>query len=63
MASTVERCFGQPPHSYWMIPLRDLLSFAVYLSGFVVRGVDWRGRHYRLMSPGAPISEQRSPAP
>lgn len=63
MVSTVERCFGQPPHSYWMIPLRDLLSFAVHVSGFVARGVSWRGRHYRMMSTGAQISEQRLPSP
>jgi ceramide glucosyltransferase len=63
MASTVERCFGQPAHSYWLIPLRDLLSFAVYVSGFIARDVAWRGRHYRLISSGTLVSEQRSPLP
>jgi ceramide glucosyltransferase len=63
MASAVERCFGQLSRPYWIIPLRDLLSFAIYLSGFVARGVSWRGRRYGLLSEGTLISQQRSPAP
>jgi ceramide glucosyltransferase len=59
----VERSYGLPPHSYWLIPLRDLLSFAVYVSGFVARGVNWRGHRYRLMSEGSLVSERRSPSP
>jgi ceramide glucosyltransferase len=63
MAGTVERRFNQPPHPIWLIPLRDLLSFAVYLAGFLARDVAWRGQHYRLMSSGALFSEQGSPSP
>jgi ceramide glucosyltransferase len=63
MASTVQRYFGQPPHPYWIIPLRDLLSFVVYIAGFVARDVAWRGRRYRLVSSGTLISEKRSPSP
>ena len=58
----VERGFGLPPHSYWLIPLRDLMSFAVFLTGFVARDVSWRGHRYRLMSEGCMISERRSPS-
>ncbi len=49
-SAAVENRFGLPRHPYWLIPLRDLLSFAVYVAGFVARDVDWRG---------APLSEVR----
>ena len=31
----VERAFGLPRQSYWLLPLRDLLSFAVFVSSVV----------------------------
>ena len=47
-----ERTFRLPPQSYWLVPLRDLLSFAVFLSGIAGRNVKWKGRDYRFMSSG-----------
>ena len=58
-----ERGYGLPPHPYWLIPVRDLLSFAVYVSGFVARDVSWRGHHYELMSEGILKSDRRTRAP
>jgi ceramide glucosyltransferase len=58
----IERGYGLPAHPYWLIPLRDLLSFAVYVAGFVARDVSWRGQRYRLLSEGTLISERRSPS-
>jgi ceramide glucosyltransferase len=58
-----ERGYGLRAHPYWLIPVRDLLSFAVFVSGFVARDVSWRGHHYELMSEGILRSERRSPAP
>ena len=48
----IERGYGLQPHPYWLIPVRDLLSFAVFVMGFVARDVSWRGHHYELMSEG-----------
>ena len=59
----IERGYGLPPHPYWLIPVRDLLSFAVFVSGFVARDVSWRGHHYELMSEGILKSERRSRPP
>ena len=59
----IERAYGLPAHRYWLIPGRDLLSFAVYLAGFVARDVSWRGHRLRLRSKGMLISEERSPSP
>lgn len=55
-----ERGYGLPPHPYWLIPVRDLLSFAVFVMGFVARDVSWRGHHYELMSEGILKSQRRS---
>jgi len=63
LLSTLERGYGLPRHPYWLIPLRDLLSFAVFIAGFVARDVAWRGHRYRLMSEGNLISQRRSPSP
>ena len=59
----VERGYGLPKHPIWLIPVRDLLSFAVFLAGFAARGVSWRGQRLRLMSQGTLRSEKRSPSP
>jgi len=59
----IERGYGLQPHPYWLIPVRDLLSFAVFVSGFVARDVSWRGHHYKLMSEGMLKSgKKRSPS-
>jgi ceramide glucosyltransferase len=59
----VERSYGLPPRSYWLIPLRDLLSFIVFIAGFFAQDVNWRGRRYKLMSEGTMQSDRRPPAP
>jgi ceramide glucosyltransferase len=46
----VQRTFDLPSQSYWLLPMRDLLSFAVFLSSFVGRNIKWRGRGYRFRS-------------
>jgi ceramide glucosyltransferase len=59
----IERGYGLPPRSYWLIPLRDLLSFAVFAAGFVARDLSWKGHRYTLMSDNSTmISERRSPS-
>jgi ceramide glucosyltransferase len=58
-----ERGYGLPPRPYWLIPVRDLLSFAVFVTGFVARDVSWRGHHYELMSEGILKPDRRSRPP
>jgi len=59
----IERAYGLPAHSYWLIPLRDLLSGAVFLAGLVARDVRWRQQRYRLLSEGTLMPKRRSPSP
>ncbi|TDR94489.1 bacteriohopanetetrol glucosamine biosynthesis glycosyltransferase HpnI [Enterovirga rhinocerotis] len=49
----VERAFRLPPHPYWLIPVRDLLSFFVYAASFLGRSVQWRGRQFDVTRKGA----------
>jgi ceramide glucosyltransferase len=38
--------------SLWLSPIRDLLSFAVFLASFLPRPLSWRGSRYVLRSDG-----------
>jgi ceramide glucosyltransferase len=59
----LERAFGLMPHPYWLLPLRDLLSFAAFIAGFLGASVSWRGHDYRVTSEGNLVPEQRPPIP
>jgi ceramide glucosyltransferase len=39
-------------HSWWLIPLQDLLSFAVWCGGFTGQYVQWRDTRYRVWRGG-----------
>ena len=41
---------ASPP--YWLVPIRDLLSFAVFVWSYWGRDVEWRGRHYVVGADG-----------
>jgi len=43
--------FGLPSQPYWLLPARDLMSFAVFVASFLGRNVSWKGQRYRLF-PG-----------
>lgn len=49
----VERTFGLPRHQTWLIPIRDLISFSVYVTSFFGAAVSWRGYKYRVLADGA----------
>jgi ceramide glucosyltransferase len=34
--------------SWWLVPLRDLLNFGVWLAGFLTNKITWRGLQYRV---------------
>jgi ceramide glucosyltransferase len=59
----VERTFGLPPQSYWLVPVRDLLSFAVFACGFFSQSARWKGRPYRFESGGTLVIAGSSSKP
>ena len=36
----------------WLLPVRDVLSFAVFVASFFARTVFWRDRHFRVAPSG-----------
>ena len=54
----VERRFGLPRQSYWLIPLQDVLVFGVYVASFFGATVHWQGVDFRVAGDGTLIEEQ-----
>jgi ceramide glucosyltransferase len=54
----VEWRFGLPRQKYWLIPVHDVIAFAIYLSSFFGATVHWRGADYRVAAGGTLIEEQ-----
>ena len=53
----VERRFGLPRESYWLIPLQDMIAFAIYVASYFGATVHWRGADYRVAADGTLIEE------
>jgi len=53
----VERRFGLPRENYWLIPLQDIIAFAVYVASYFGATVHWRGAEYRVAADGTLIEE------
>ena len=54
----VEQGYGLPPQSYWLVPARDLLSFAVFVASFLGWNVSWKGRRYRMVAGGGWVADR-----
>jgi ceramide glucosyltransferase len=59
VCSTIEHVFGVGRYDYWLLPLRDLLSFLVYVASFLGARVSWRGYSYRLAAHGAIVNDAK----
>ena len=53
LKSRVDRLFGTYAGPYWLLPLRDLLSFAVFVASLFGETVHWRGTHFAVEPSGA----------
>ena len=51
-AVAVARRLGLSTHGLWLLPVRDALSFAVFLASFCVRSVSWRDQLFRIEPSG-----------
>ena len=52
LLKSVERRFGLERQVYWLLPVRDLISFAVLVWGLFGSIVSWNGESYQLTSAG-----------
>ena len=59
----IERAFGLAPLPRWLVPLRDLLSFAVFCASLTGAALSWRGHGYRMRPDGTfvPIPPHERP--
>jgi ceramide glucosyltransferase len=51
-AGTIARALGLPISNLWLLPLRDVLSFAVFVASFFGRRVFWRDQNFHVESSG-----------
>jgi ceramide glucosyltransferase len=51
-ARTIARALGLPAAKPWLLPVRDALSFAVFVASFFGRTVFWRDQHFRVEPSG-----------
>ena len=54
-AGFIARRIGLPTNGFWLLPLRDALSFAVFVGSFCGRSVLWRDQLFRL-EPGGRLT-------
>lgn len=50
---TIDRAFGTDAGPAWLLPLRDLLSFAVFVNALFGETVHWRGARFGIAPTGA----------
>jgi ceramide glucosyltransferase len=51
-ARAIAAALGVPPAKPWLLPVRDALSFAVFVASFFGRTVFWRDRNFRVEASG-----------
>jgi ceramide glucosyltransferase len=51
-ARVIARALGIPPAKPWLLPLRDVLSFAVFIASFFGRTVFWRDQVFHVEASG-----------
>ena len=52
MVRAVDRALGLEASPLWLVPLRDLLSFGVFLASYCTRTVAWRDRTFHVDRQG-----------
>jgi len=60
-ARRIDRALGLASRSLWLLPLRDLLSFTVFLASFLGRNVAWRDHQFRVGASGRMTVDGESP--
>jgi len=48
LQAELRRDFLTREHCFWLGPIRDLFSFAIFVASFLSRRLEWRGHHYGL---------------
>ena len=51
--ATINRATGASAGRWWLLPIGDILSFAMFVASFGVDSVGWRGSRFRVSRAGA----------
>lgn len=62
LVRAVDRQAGEPTAPLWLLPLRDCLTFAIFVATFFTRSVDWRGQRLRMGADGRIMADPEIPA-
>ena len=54
---TVDRRTGAPAMPLWLLPVRDCLTFAIFVASFFAASVDWRGQRLRMYNDGRVLAD------
>jgi len=57
----VARMLGLPLRRFWLLPVRDVLSFGVFVASFCGRSVLWRGQLFKVDEGGRITAEGDEP--
>ncbi len=49
---TVDRAGGEAAGAFWLLPVRDIVSFLVFARSFFARSVEWRGEKFHVTQSG-----------
>ena len=55
VAISVDRATGSRAGPWWWLPARDVLTFGLFIAGFLVQSVHWRGSRLRVGRDGSII--------
>jgi len=60
-ARRIDRALRLDHPSWWLLPVRDLLSFGIFTASFFGRSVAWRDRRFRINPSGQLVADSQSP--
>ena len=52
MKACVDRAAGAASGRWWWLPIRDMLSFAVFVAAYFTGRVEWRGARFHVGRDG-----------
>lgn len=52
LKSRVDGAAGAATGPWWLLPIRDMMSFAVFVGAYLTRRVDWRGARFHVGRDG-----------
>ncbi len=55
VAAAVDRATRACPGPWWWLPARDILTFGLFIAGFLVQSVNWRGSRLKVARDGSII--------